>query len=247
MPDFFAGTNNANQNGQQVAVAASGGRRAQSFTNQPLPNYNLATYMIQIRDSQDAGTALYSYTFPLSPENVRKEYSELTNYYDVAGDASNLGVQRIVDIYGQTAPTYILEGTTGWQLHGTDGFQYTGLQSIAQIEGLLATYAQLNQGRMADGNAHLYELWFFDFFRSEFWACVPFGPQGTRQNVARSLLVNYQFRLLGIRNLGNAEAQTTPDPLATQLSSSDQEASQSLQGFNADVQVGYLEISAPTS
>src|SRR5579859_2208998 len=102
----------------------------QQFKTYPAPNLGQALYMLQIRSPQPASTVNTSYIFPLSPSSVRKDVTSLTTYYDVAGDSTNQGVQRIIDFYGVTPAMFVLEGTTGWKWHSTDGYQYTGLQSI---------------------------------------------------------------------------------------------------------------------
>lgn len=218
----------------------------QSFKTLPAPNTGLALYMLQIRSPQPASTVNTSYIFPLSPSSVRKDTTGLTTYYDVAGDNTNQGVQRIIDFYGLTAVTYIIEGTTGWKWHSTDGYQYTGLQSIQVIENLLATWANLNQTQIINGNAGLYELWFFDFFRNQFWSVVPIGPQGIRQDERRPILVNYSFRLLGVYPIGAASVPQ-PDSLGSLLAQPAQMNAAILTQFNNSIGSTYSGVTAPVS
>lgn len=228
MPDFKTGVPAGAQIGLADITTTVPARRGQQFRNYQVPNLQLALYQLQIRGPGSDNSLKDSYTFPLSPESVRKEFDALANYYDVQGDAANNGVQRIFDIYGHTPATFIIEGTTGWQLHGTDGYKYTGLQSISRIESLLSTYAQLNQIQISNGNSNMYQLWFFDFFRNEYWQVVPIGKQGIRQSVSRPQLVNYVFNLVGARRLDAADAQAA-DTLAQLLSSSNTEAARVLE------------------
>lgn len=218
-------------------------RRAQQFRNQQVPNFNLALYELQIRDGV-SHTKQDSYIFPLSPESIRKEYAGLTNFYDVQGDKTNNGVMRVIDIYGMTPPTFVIEGTTGWQLHQTDGYKFTGLQSISRIESLLSNFVQLNQGQIAAGDRHMYELWFFDFFRNEYWVVVPIGQQGLRQNAARPLYVNYSFRLIASRRLDSAQS-SLPDNLANTLAASSASSSTTFQNFADSFTTLYSDVTAP--
>jgi hypothetical protein len=133
----------------------------------------------------------------LTPTSIVKEITALSNVYDVQGGPNTYGVSRIVDQYGNTLPTFSIEGTTGWQFHATDGFAFTGLESIAIVQGLLNQYASLNRGQQL-ANKTLYPLEYYDYFTEEFWTVVPIGPQIVRQDAARPLLFNYAFRFAAI-------------------------------------------------
>jgi hypothetical protein len=222
------------------------GVQGQRFKNYMVPSTGLALYMLQIRAPQPGSSVVSFYVFPLSPESVRKDMQGLTNYYDVAGDASNQGVQRIIDMYGITPVTYMIEGTTGWQLHQTDGYRYTGLQSVQALENMMAAWANYNQQQIAAGNSNLYELWFFDFFRNQYWSVVPIGPQGLRQSVQRSILVNYSFRLLGVYPLGGAIAQSA-DTLAQALRQSPGTSASLLTQFGTSINSTYAGVTAIAS
>lgn len=218
-------------------------KQPQQFRTYAVPNFQLALYQLQIREG--TSHSLYdSYTFPLSPESVRKEFSGLANYYDVQGDQKNNGVLRVIDVYGIAPPTIMLEGTTGWKLHQSDAFKYTGLQSIQRIVELLSIYTNLNQGRISSGNQDLYELWFFDFFLNEYWAVVPIGPQGIRQSAARSLYVNYSFRLVVSRRLDSAELDL-PDSITQLLAASSTSSAKEFQSFVSTFTTAYSGVTAP--
>lgn len=174
--------------------------QGQQFSTLPVANTQLSLYSLVIRGQ---GFDLTSgYTFPISPANIRKEPVALTNFYDVAGTPDLLGVQRIIDVYGQTPPLYTIEGTTGWKLHSTDGFGLTGLDSIRALEDVLGQFAFLNQQIVfGQQGQDLYTLEFYDYFRNDYWQVVPYGPQMVRQSRARPLFVDYLFRLLCVQNL----------------------------------------------
>src|ERR1700688_923059 len=50
------------------------------------------------------------FIFPLTPSKVTKTSMNLTNYYDVQGNNTNYGVQRIIDVYGLTPPIITISG-----------------------------------------------------------------------------------------------------------------------------------------
>jgi hypothetical protein len=174
-----------------------------NFRTIPVINTQLTLYSLAIRDSDFGLTS--GYTFPISPANIRKETTALTNFYDVMGPPELLGVQRIIDVYGTTPVMYTIEGTTGWKLHNTDGFALTGLDSIRAIESLLEQFAFLNQSIIADQQGQdLFTLEFYDYFRNDYWQVVPYGQQMIRQSRNRPLFVDYLFRLIGVQDLSSA-------------------------------------------
>jgi hypothetical protein len=181
----------------------------QSFSTQPVLNTRLALYALSIRAPD--GTAYQTYTFPISPASLVKEYSALTNSFDVAGTPQQNGVQRVIDGYGLTPATFHLEGTTGWQLHSTDGFTATGIESILQLEQMLALYAQLNATAVAS-NQPLYTLEFFDYFKNDFWQIEPMGRQEFRQSRERPLIINYSLHWQGVVDLS---APSSPSSTTT--------------------------------
>lgn len=243
MPNFLTGVPaGAPAIGTADRIVDNTGRRGQQFRTYQVPNFQLALYSLQIRQPTGSNGLVDSYVFPLSPESLRKEFTDLTSFYDVQGGQANLGVQRIFDVYGQTPVVYTIEGTTGWTLHSTDGYKYTGLQSIARIEGLLSTYAQLNQAQIDNSDPNLYQLWFLDFFRNDYWQVFPVGQQGLRQSVSRPLYVSYMFRLAALRKLDGIEAQL-PDALAAQLS---QSTTQGAAAFQTAVQALFPAYSPAT-
>ena len=89
---------------------------------------------------------------------------------------SQFGVARIIDQYGMSPLTFVIEGTTGWQKHLTDGFQYTGLQAIRRIQTILEFFAYLNAGQAQAQKTDFYTMEFYDYFTREFYEVVPIGP-----------------------------------------------------------------------
>lgn len=199
----------------------------QNFSTIPLSNFNTALYELAIRAPGSSQALISAYTFPISPSAVQKEVVAMTNIFDVRGSAAQNGVQRIADTYGDAPPIFVIRGTTGWQYHSTDGFAFTGLDSIIAVENLLQQFAQLNQVQ-AQVNQPLYTLEFYDYFKGEFWQVVPMGPQGISQSNRRPLLFDYVFRFAAIRSLDSVVAITINDPLAIEFSTPAAEAQSSL-------------------
>jgi hypothetical protein len=173
----------------------------QSFTTVPVININLAVYALSIRSPGIARAEYQTYTFPLSPESLRKEPVAMTRFIDTQGPASLNGVQRQTDFYGLAPPTFRIQGTTGWQRHANDGFLTTGLQAIQNLEQFLVTYAQQNATLVANGASDLYTLEFYDYFKQDFWQVEPVGPQGIQQAATRTLLSYYNFTLVGVKKV----------------------------------------------
>ena len=173
-----------------------------SFTTFPVANVQLSTYSLAIRSPGIAGFPYLTYSFPMSPQNIRKDVTSMTAIYDVEGPAVTNGVTRLVDSFGNAPPMFSIEGTTGWQRHNADLYQYTGLQSAYQIEKLLSKYASLNRGQIEKGLGNsLYTLEFWDDFRQDYYQVEPVGEQGIKQSAAQPLLVHYSFRLAAVRPL----------------------------------------------
>jgi len=213
----------------------------QQFRTQAVPNNQLTLYSLAIRAPGQAFGLISGYTFPISPGNIRKEFTALTNFYDVAGDPSQQGVQRIIDMYGDTPVLYTIEGTTGWKFHSTDGFSMTGLDSIRALESVFAQFAQLNQSiTQGQQGQDLYSLEFYDYFRNDYWQVVPCGPQMIRQSRSRPLFVDYLFRLAGVQNLANPIMVT--DPLASVFGQAPSQASYTVSNFGSGVTTNYGDV-----
>ena len=200
-----------------------------------------AIYQISIRAPQSGFADFATYTFPLTPSSLRVERSSLSSYTDVQGDPTTQGVTRVVDTYGLSPPTFIIEGTTGWDRHSADGFLLTGLQSIQALQAFLAQYASLNQIQRQTNNPNLYALEFYDYFGNNFWQIEPVGPQMIRQSADRPLLTYYRFRWVGIQPVG-IPLFGLVDALASTLGTSAPQAA-----INAGLTVGaFLTAYGPT-
>jgi hypothetical protein len=194
-----------------VGIAAFEG----GFRTVPVRNTTIAYYTLRII-APSSIVPVAGYTFPISPANVRKEFTALTNFYDVQGSAAQNGVARYIDEYGNTPVIYTLEGTTGWKLHSTDNFFYTGMQSIQAVQALLNQYASLNAQQVQNG-LPLFTMEFYDYFTGDYWQVVPIGPQIISQDQSAPLFFRYRFRLVGVRNLSEAVTESAVDPILNVL------------------------------
>ena len=184
-----------------VGSLASGGglNLEQNFSTLPVANIRVCLYTLTIRAPDSKFSNVMSYSFPLSPQALRKDVVALTGLHDVQGAASSQGVARLADQFGLSQPIYTIEGTTGWRTHSTDAFLYNGLSSLLRVEALLQKFATLNQQQMVARNPKLYRLEFYDYFKNDFYEVVPVGPQGFRQSAQSPLLSYYSFRLAALR------------------------------------------------
>lgn len=194
----------------------------QTFRTQAVPNMRSALYRLTIHlprnvaaSKVQGGATSLTYLFPLSPENLQRTHTGMGAFYDTPGPAKSYGVTRIVDQYGMSPVTFEIKGTTGWQKHSTDGYRYTGLQSIEAVAGLLNTYMELNAELAQEQRSDLCTLEFYDYFMEDFWEVVPLGPQRLWLDKQRPILTNYHFRLIGVRSLAApVTPKSTADPIA---------------------------------
>ena len=176
---------------------------AQTFRTHPAPLGNVpALYQLSIRAPGQVFAELSTYTFPLTPSQLRTERSSLSSFSDTQGPPSSQGVTRVMDVYGLAPPVFAIEGTTGWDYHLSDGFLLTGLQSMQLLAKFLEQYATLNQIQRASGNPNLYTLEFYDYFSLNFWVVEPVGPQVFRQANDKPNLIYYRFRWAAIKPAG---------------------------------------------
>lgn len=161
--------------------------------------------------TQKKTITVVSYIFPISPAGLRKSYSDLNTPYNVAGSPYNFnnpGVERLVDMFGQEPPTWVVEGTTGWQYHSNDGMHTTGIDSFKNLQTIMSQYSYFVQNQVATQSKIHYELELYDYFNQEYWVVIPSGPQVFEMNAARPLIGNYRINLLGIRPI-----KSPPKPL----------------------------------
>ena len=189
---------------------------AQTYRNKQVPNMQQAIYRLSIHQPNKAKTALATYTFPLSPSSIRRTETSMATFYDTPGTAAQYGVSRLVDQYGMAPLIFDIEGTTGWQKHLTDGFKYTGLESIQTVQSMLLKFANLNVDKMDSQSPNLYTMEFYDYFSSVFYEVVPVGPQQIWQDKQRPVLSYYKFHLVGVKSIAHAlePANGTNDPIA---------------------------------
>lgn len=172
---------------------------SQNFSTIKGPNLRLALYTLSIRSPGFSALSFFTYTFPLSPNSIRKSFPAMSAMYDTAGSPLTSGVRRNFDDFGIAPVMYSIEGTTGVDRHSTDGYLFTGLQSIQQLQFILNTYAALNQQQKLANNPALYTLEFYDYFNGEYWQVQPIGDQDILQSERAPLLQYYRIRLAGIQ------------------------------------------------
>lgn len=168
-------------------------------------------YQLSIRSPGAAFAEFATYTFPLSPSQLRAQRPSMSTGVNVKGPAATQGVTKVMDRYGLGPPVFMIEGTTGWDRHASDGYILTGIQSLQLLSAFLSRYATLNEQQAAQGLPDLYTLEFYDFFLSQFWQVEPVGPQEVRQSADRPILAYYRFRWdavkpAGLPLLGTADA-----------------------------------------
>jgi len=161
-----------------------------------------ALYQLSIRSPGQVYSEISTYTFPITPSQLRMDYSSLSSFTDTQGPVISRGVTRVMDVYGLAPPVYTLEGTTGYDRHMSDGFLLNGVQSMQLLQQFLAQYAVLNQGQRAAGNPQLYTLEFYDYYMNQYWVVEPVGPQVFRQANDRPTLIYYRFRWAAVYPAG---------------------------------------------
>ena len=171
----------------------------QTFSTGPVANIRVCLYTLTIRAPDASFSSVASYTFPISPQSIRKDTVALTSLHDVQGDPASGGVTRLADQFGLSAPIYTIEGTTGWRTHNSDNNTFTGLASVQKLEAFFVKFAKLNQQQLAKRNPRLYRMEFYDYFKDDFYEVVPFGAQGLRQSAQSPLLSMFSFRFAALR------------------------------------------------
>ena len=95
------------------------GAQGQQFRTQPVGLGILpALYQLSIRAPGQLFGELSTFTFPLTPSQLRADRSALSTFSDTQGPASSQGVTRVVDVYGLSPPVFTIEGTTGYDQIG---------------------------------------------------------------------------------------------------------------------------------
>ena len=188
----------------------------QYFFTVPFPNNQTVLYRLRIYNNlQQAGPAVGNlsnsnlaeeFIFPLTPNNITKQYVNFTSYYDVrdagpntAGPGGGLstGVQRIVDQYGQNLPIITISGTTGFQFHSLDGYQWSGRSSFARLVQFITNYAiQVAAVTNSNQSQQLPVMQFTDGYTGEIFNVVPLGPNTSTMDVSKPIIQMYNIQLL---------------------------------------------------
>lgn len=215
----------------------------QLYRTESVVNTRISLYTLSIFNPGGAKTPYQSYTFPLSPSNMRKEFSSMAAMYDTQGTSEHYGVERLVDQFGMSPPIFSLEGTTGWKKHLSDNFQFTGLESIKQIESMLYTFAKLNADQSQSRKKELYTMEFYDYFSGDYWEVVPIGPQAIRQDQRQPLLFYYNFRFAGLKSVSAPSYPTNKtDPITQAFNLAINTVSQTVQNFIGGIESTYNSI-----
>lgn len=187
------------------------------FQTIKVPNFHTALYTLSIRTPNPPYLAVDTFIFPLSPQRVRKIATAMSTPYDTAGNPQQAGVKRSIDSYGISPFTYMIEGTTGWDRHLTDGFALTGQQAVQRLQQMIYGYEQLNQQQRMNNNPNAYIMEFGDFFNKEFYQVEPIGPVEIIASDRAPLLQYFRLRLVGIRPLAMPIGATELDLMAIAL------------------------------
>jgi hypothetical protein len=222
-----------------------GNPTGQSFRNKPVPNLRLALYVLVVRGPQAPYPLLHSYIFPISPQNLKISLNYLTNYYDVSSTTFPLGVTRQIDSYGQAPPIYSIDGTTGWQLHGTDGYSATGWESMSDLKTILIQYTAGNQAQVNAGNGNLNRMELYDYFRGSFWQVVPYGEQVFTMDARRPLYQNYSLKFLGVAAVAGANVAPA-DQISATFSQDSAAIADVLSANTMQINANYGGVTAPS-
>lgn len=175
---------------------------AQHYRIQMVSDVQPVLYQLSIRAPGAAFAEFATYTFPLSPADMRTTRMAMSTYTDVQGAPSRQGVTRVMDVFGMGPPIFTITGTTGWNRHLSDGYILTGIQSMQLLQDFIAKYITLNQQQRENGIADLYSLEFYDYFGLNFWVVEPVGPQFIQQSNNQPQLMYYTLQLVGVRPAG---------------------------------------------
>ena len=214
----------------------------QEYRTESVANTQLALYTLSVRTPKAPYSAVLSYTFPLSPQTVRKSFTAMTNIYDVQGPVTAYGVNRIVDQYGNSPAMFSIEGTTGWKRHSNDDFKFTGLSSILQLQKLFDVFAVFNQEQMNNNAKDLFIMEFYDYFSSEYWEVVPIGEQEIRLDASRPLWTYYNLKLAGIKRVSAPPPPQAPNPIDQMFAIASSNVMNAVTGFIGEVGSAYQEL-----
>ena len=185
----------------------------QYFFTVPFANNQPVLYKLELIPGAGTSGSNDVFIFPLTPSKVTKTVMNLTNYYDVQGNNTNYGVQRIIDQYGLTPPVITISGTTGFQFHSLDQYQWSGRSSFARLVSIIQAYAsQVATAVSSSQSTALPTLQFTDSYTAETYTVVPLNQQVYNMDVSRPIYQTYDLQFL---------AQTTQTPQSISLSQQD--------------------------
>ncbi len=186
------------------------------------------------------------FIFPISPTGLRKSVDQLNTPYMVAGSAfnfSNPGTEREMDMFGQTPPIWIIEGTTGWKYHSNDGLQTDGITAFQNLQLIFNQFNYLVQNQARNQSKIQYELELYDYFNRDYWIVAPSGSYVFEMDASRPLIGNYRLELLGMRPVSNPpKPLVLKSALAQRISSTISNAANTVTGFASSVSNAAGEI-----
>lgn len=181
----------------------------QLYFTVPFPNNQPTLYSLKLWKTGNLQVAADTvYTFPLTPNSISKQYGQLTAYYDVRGSGPLNGVQRIVDRYGMTLPMITIAGTTGFQFHNMDGFQWSGRSSMANLLYMFVQYASLTQTAVDNNSSTLPIMEFADGFVGDVYQVVPMMNSSVGMDNSKPIYQNYNLQLLAVASVTQPAAVT---------------------------------------
>lgn len=198
----------------------------QNYFTVPAFNTDPTLYRLSLFSGDNAAPistipAVEIYTFPLTPSSIQRQYVSMNSYYDVFGGNVPTGVQRIVDQYGNALPIISISGTTGFQYHSMDGFQWSGKASIALLVKMIQDYA--SYVNIAINNSTTNQpismplMQFDDSYIGDSYYVVPLGPQVTSMDSSRPILQNYSLQFMVTSIIGGGPPIHPPDAVTAVL------------------------------
>lgn len=188
---------------------------------------------------QKINAVINRFIFPISPTGLRKSIDQLNTPYMMAGSASNFsnpGTEREMDMFGQTPPIWIIEGTTGWKYHSNDGFSADGATAFQNLQTIFAQFNYFTQVQARSQSSIQYELELYDYFNRDYWIVAPSGSYVFEMDASRPLIGNYRIELLGMRPVSNPpKPLVLKSALAQRISSTISNAANSVTGFVSSV------------
>ena len=204
-------------------------------------------FRIAVYDGKNPNQLKYQYTFPISPSNYTKEVASLSTAYNTPSANFYGGIARIIDQYGITPPVWKFKGTTGFQYHAADNFNYTGNQSLKLLFNYITQYSK-DQAVNTSKNSPLDIMEINDYFDDEHWYVVPVGPQATTRSASAPLWGFYDLTFFGLVPAGTGMATQSffiNDLIITALSEDPFTLETTLQNLGSEIQQVYSVTGIP--